>query len=375
MEKEHDFIPVAAPDLGDAEERYVLDAIRSSWISSSGRYVRTFESEFAESCGAKAAISVVNGTAALHLAMEAIGLQPGDEVIVPSLTYVATANAVRYAQGIPVFVDVDPGTWCIDPDLIEAAISPRTRGIVAVDIYGHPADMDRITEIAAKRGLWVIEDAAEAHFARYKGRLVGTLADATVFSFFGNKVITCGEGGAITTDRPELERRIRLLRNQGMDPERRYFFPVIGYNYRLTNVACALLCAQLEKRDRLIGRRREIYRRYRERLGGVSGVGLQPVAQWAEVTPWLFCVTIDPERFGCPRDEVMAALQADRIETRPFFMPIHELPPYAGGDRNWHLPQTSRLAASGLNLPTFSGMSDAQIDRVCAALAAARQPV
>jgi perosamine synthetase len=373
LETEHDFIPVAAPDLGDAEERYVVDAIRSSWISSSGHYVRTFESTFAQACGAKAAVSVVNGTAALHLAIEAVGIEPGDEVILPSLTYVATANAIRYAQGVPVFVDVDPLTWCLDPDLIEAAITPRTRGIMAVDLYGHPADMDRIGEIAAKHGLWVIEDAAEAHFARYKGRTIGTLARATVFSFFGNKIITCGEGGAITTDDPGLERRIRLLRNQGMDPERRYFFPVIGYNYRLTNVACALLCAQLEKRDRLIGRRREIYRRYRERLAGIPGVGLQPVAPWAEVTPWLFCVTIDAERFGRTRDEAMAALQASRIETRPFFIPIHELPPYAGGQRELHLPQTVRLAATGLNLPTFSGMSDGQIERVCAAVAAARR--
>lgn len=373
MEREHDFIPVAAPDLGEAEERYVVDAIRSSWISSSGHYVRNFESTFAEACGARTAISVVNGTAALHLAIEAIGLRPGDEVIVPSLTYVATANAVRYAQGVPVFVDVDVATWCLDPEAIESAISPRTRGIIAVDLYGHPADMDRIREVASKHGLWVIEDAAEAHFARYKGRLTGTLADLSVFSFFGNKIITCGEGGAITTEDPELERRIRLLRNQGMDPARRYFFPVIGYNYRLTNVACALLCAQLEKRDRLIGRRREIYRRYRERLDGIEGVGLQPVAPWAEVTPWLFCVTIDAERFGRGRDEVMAALLENRIETRPFFIPIHQLPPYAGGRCVGDLPVTTRLAASGLNLPTYSGMSDAQIDRVCAALAAARR--
>ncbi|MBW4052023.1 MAG: aminotransferase DegT, partial [Proteobacteria bacterium] len=238
---------------------------------------------------------------------------------------------------------------------------------------GHPADMDRIGEIAAKHQLWVIEDAAEAHFARYKGRLTGTLADATVFSFFGNKIITCGEGGAITTEDPELDRRIRLLRNQGMDPARRYFFPVVGYNYRLTNVACALLCAQLEKRERLIRRRREIYRRYRERLEGIAGLGLQPVAPWAEVTPWLFCATIDPERFGRSRDEVMDVLQASQIETRPFFIPIHELPPYVDDRRTLCLPETTRLAATGLNLPTFSGMSDGQIDRVCAALAAARR--
>jgi perosamine synthetase len=370
---EQAFIPVAAPDLGEVEERYAVDAIRSSWISSSGHYVNQFETLFAQLCGAKIARSVVNGTAALHLAIEAIGLQPGDEVIVPSLTYVATANAVRYAQGVPVFVDVDPQTWCLNPDLIAAAVSPRTKGVIAVDLYGHPADMDRIREITSRHGLWLIEDAAEAHFARYKGRVTGSLADMTVFSFFGNKIVTCGEGGAITTDDAELDSRIRLLRNQGMDPDRRYFFKVVGYNYRLTNVACALLCAQLERREWLISRRREIYRRYRGRLVDVPGLGMQPVAPWAEVTPWLFCATIDAEPFGRTRDEVMAVLQQNRIETRPFFMPVHQLPIYAAAHRGGPLPITDKLAASGVNLPTFSGMTDAQVDRVCAALIAAKR--
>lgn len=365
------FIPVAAPDLGEIEERYAVDAIRSTWISSSGHYVNRFEADFAQLCAAKSAISVVNGTAALHLAVEATGLQPGDEVIVPSLTYIATANAVRYSQGVPVFVDVDPETWCLDPALIEAAISSRTRGIIAVDLYGHPADMDRIREVARRHGLWLVEDAAEAHFATYKGRVTGSLADMTVFSFFGNKIVTCGEGGAITTDNAEFESRIRLLKNQGMDPKRRYFFGVVGYNYRLTNVACALLCAQLERREWLINRRRELYRRYRGRLAGVPGVGLQPQAPWAEVTPWLFCVTIDAERFGRTRDEVMAVLHQNRIETRPFFLPVHQLPPYAPDHRRGPLPVTDKLAASGLNLPTFSGMTDAQVDRVCSSLIAA----
>ena len=373
MGKDSASIPVAAPDLSDAEQRYVADAIQSTWISSSGRYVKEFETQFARSCDVKLAASVVNGTAALHLAIEALGIRPGDEVIVPSLTYVATANAVRYAQGAPVFVDVDPATWCLDPNLIESAVSERTRGIIAVDLYGHPADMDRIRQVAAKHGLWVLEDAAEAHFATYKGRTVGGLADLTVFSFFGNKIITCGEGGAITTNDPDLDRRVRLLRNQGMDPDRRYFFPVIGYNYRLTNIACALLCAQLERRERLIGRRREIYARYRSNLAGTPGLGFQPVAPWAQVTPWLFCATIDPAGFGCGRDEVIAVLEQKGIETRPFFIPIHQLPPHAASRRPHGLPHTETLAATGINLPTFSGMSDAQIDRVCAALSAARR--
>ncbi len=373
MEIKHDFIPVAAPDLSDLEERYAVDAIRSTWISSSGHYVKTFEEQFADSCNVKSAASVVNGTAALHLALEAIGLQPGEEVILPSLTYVATANAVRYAQGVPVFVDVDPGTWCLSPSLIKDAISPRTKGIIAVDLYGHPADMDSIREVASGHDLWVIEDAAEAHFARYKGRVIGGLADMTGGACFGNKIIPCGEGGAITTNDSALDGRIRLLRNQGMDPDRRYFFPVIGYNYRLTNIACALLCAQLERRGPLIARRREIYRRYRERLEGIPGLGMQPAAPWAEVTPWLFCVTVDAGRFGRTRDEVMSLLLRNQIETRPFFIPVHHLPPYTVGREPLHLPHTERLSATGINLPTFSGMSDAQIDRVCDTLAAVRR--
>jgi perosamine synthetase len=373
LEIEREFIPVSAPDLGETEEQYVLDALRSTWISSSGHYVTKFEAQFAECCGVKAAVSVVNGTAALHLAVEALELKTGDEVIVPSLTYVATANAVRYAQGVPVFVDVDPKTWCLNPDLIESAISPRTKGIIAVDLYGHPADMDSIMGIARKYNLWVIEDAAEAHFASYKGRIVGGLADLTVFSFFGNKVITCGEGGAITTDDQDLNRRIRLLRNQGMDPERRYFFPVIGYNYRLTNVACALLCAQLEKRESLIQHRLRIYDNYRTSLESVPGIGLQPVADWAQPTPWLFCVTIDASQFGRPRDEVMAVLHQKGIETRPFFIPMHRLPPYMEQSSSARCPVAEKLAAIGMNLPTFSGMTESQIERVCTALVAARR--
>lgn len=357
------FIPVAIPDLSTAEEAYVLDAIRSTWISSSGAYVNKFEEIFSECCRTPIAISVVNGTAALHLALLGLGIQPNDEIIIPSMTYIATANAVRYTQAHPVFVDVDPNTWCIDPELIEPAITKRTRGIIAVDLYGHPADFDRITEIAAKYGLWVLEDAAEAHFAAYKGRPTGSLANASVFSFFGNKIITCGEGGAITTSDTHLEQRLRLLRNQGMDPQRRYFFPVIGYNYRLTNVACALLCAQLERRAHLISRRRAIYERYTQNLSGIEGLALQPHAPWAEVTPWLFSVTIDHDGFGRSRDEVMATLLEQRIETRPFFIPIHLLPPYL--EEHGSFPQSERLGATGINLPTFTGMTDTQIDRIC----------
>jgi perosamine synthetase len=234
-------IPLSVPDLSGNEEAYASEAIRSSWISSSGAFVQRFEREFASFCESGTALSVTNGTDALHLALIALGVGPGDEVLLPSLTYVATANAVRYVGAEPVFVDVEPGTWCLDPLDIERRITERSRAIIAVHLYGHPADMDEINAVAGRHGLSVIEDAAEAHGATYKGRICGSLGDCATFSFYGNKILTCGEGGALTTSNPELVQRARLFRGQGMDPERRYFFPVIGHNFRLTNVACAIL--------------------------------------------------------------------------------------------------------------------------------------
>ena len=363
-------IPVARPDISGNEEAYVVEALRSSWISSTGAFVDRFEREFAVFTGAAAAISVSNGTAALHLALAALGVKAGDEVIVPSLTFVATANAVRYLGAEPVFADVDAATWCLDVAAVEACITPRTRGIIAVHLYGHPADMDALNGLAARRGLWVVEDAAQAHGARYKGRAVGALATAGTFSFHGNKVIACGEGGALTLADRALEALARLLRGQGMDPDRRYYFPVVGYNFRLTNVACAVLCAQLERFEAMTRRRREIYARYREGLAAIGGIGFQPVAPWAEVAPWSFCITVDEAAFGQGRDGLAAHLESCGIETRPFFIPVHEMPPYRGDDSP-PLPVTRRLAAQGMNLPTYAGLSDGEVDRVVEAVRSA----
>jgi perosamine synthetase len=359
-------IPVSKPDLTELELRYGSEAIQSSWISSTGPYVTRFESQFAELCHTRAAISVANGTVALHLAMLALGISAGDEVIVPSLTYVATANAVRYVGATPIFVDVDPRTWCLDPGLVESRITKRTRAIVAVHLYGHPADMDALSAIAKRHNLFLIEDAAEAHFARYKGRVVGSLSDVGMFSFYGNKIITCGEGGALVLNDPDLERRARLLRGQGMDPERRYYFPVIGYNFRLTNLACAILCAQLERREEIVARRRDVFRAYAEQLRGIDGIELRDDAKWAESAPWLMCVVVNPA-YGISRDVLAEHLKRDGIDTRPFFVPIHSLPPYAEGSAV-DLPVTDRLAEGGLNLPTFSSLSEREIGQICGAI-------
>jgi perosamine synthetase len=359
-------IPMAAPDLSGNEETYVVEAIRSTWISSKGIYVKRFEEEFAGLCGARAAIGVCNGTVALHLALLALDVRPGDEVLVPPLTYVATANAVRYVGAEPVFVDVEPDTWCIDPAQLEASITRRTKGIVAVHLYGHPADMDAINHIAGVHGLWVVEDAAEAHLARYKGRPVGSLAPISTFSFYGNKILTCGEGGAITLDDPRLELRARMLRGQGMDPERQYYFPITGYNFRLTNVACAMLCAQLERSEQIIERRRQIFSLYREMLTEIPGIGFQPSAVWAEPAPWLFSITVDGSEYGCSRDELMNLLGEQGIETRPFFMALHRLPPFREESRRRgeRLPVTDHLSTTGMSLPTYTRLKDREIESI-----------
>lgn len=359
-------IPLAYPDLSGNERRYALDAIESSWISSTGKYIQQFEKHFAQLCGSGSAIAVCNGTVALHLALMTLDVRPGDEVIVPSLTYIATANAVRYVGAEPVFVDVDPETWCLDPRKIEESITPRTRGIIAVHLYGHPADMDPINHLAAVHGLWVVEDAAEAPLARYKGRPTGSLARVATFSFYGNKILTCGEGGALTLTDPHLELRARTLRGQGVDPERRYYFPVTGYNFRLTNLASAILCAQLERWTTILERRRQIFLLYRELLDGVPGVGFQPQASWAELSPWLFCITVNRDEYGCDRDGLMQKLTSNGIDTRPFFIPLHRLPPFREKSRRRgeNLPLTDALSQSGMNLPTYGLMKDESVRAV-----------
>lgn len=354
-------IPLCIPDLSGNEERYVRDVVQSTWISS-GKYVGWFEEQFAAASGTRYCLAVSNGTVALHLALLTLGVGLGDEVIVPSLTYVATANAVRYCGAEPVFVDVDPKTWCINAPGIDEAVTKKTKAIIPVHLYGHPAEMDEINRIAKSRGLWVVEDAAEAHLAKYKGKPIGSLGDIGIFSFYGNKILTCGEGGALTVNDSTLDKRARMLRRQGMDSKRRYYFPVLGYNFRLSNLACAVLCAQLERREEIIARRREVFSRYRELLDGVPGIGFQSTAGWVEVAPWLFSITVDKKQYGVSRDKLAVMLARKSIETRPFFFPVHRLPMYRGVTKS--LPITDHLAKTGLSLPTFPGMSDQEVEKV-----------
>lgn len=346
-----------------------MEVLRSTKITS-GPFLERFEKEFAQLCESRDALAVCNGTMALHLALLALDLRPGDEVLVPSLTYIATANAVRYCGAEPVFVDVDPKTWCIDPLKIEDAITQRTRGIIPVHLYGHPADMDSINHIAAVHGLWVVEDASEAPLAKYKGKPVGGLAHCGTFSFFGNKTFTSGEGGAVTVNDVHLAKRMKTLRGQGMDPQRRYYFPVTGYNFRLTNLASALLCAQIERRDEILSRRQEIFAQYIAGLGGIPGIGFQPVADWADPSCWLFCITIDEQEYGRTRDQLARHLATKQIETRPFFIPLHRLPPFREQSRNRKekLPVTDHLSRIGMNLPTYNELTNADVARICDAI-------
>ena len=294
-------IPVAEPALVGREKEFVVDCIDSTWISSTGPYIGRFEAGFAEFCGVEHAITCANGTVALHLALLALGIGPGDEVVCPTLTYVAAANSVVYCGATPVLVDAEAATWNLDPAAVEAAVTPRTKAILVVHLYGHPADMDAIRRIADAHDLRVVEDAAEALGARHRGRRVGSLSDVATFSFYGNKVITTGEGGMVVTDDATLAETVRLLRGQGQDPTRRYRFPVVGYNYRLTNVACAIGCAQLEKVEWHVGRRRQIAGWYRELLGDRPGIAFSPEAEWATSSYWMSSVVLEGRTADEPR--------------------------------------------------------------------------
>jgi perosamine synthetase len=354
------YIPVAEPMIGERELEYVTDAVKSGWVSSIGEYVTRFEEGIAAACGVQHAVATSNGTTALHLALLAHGIGPGDEVIVPSLTFIATANAVRYVGATPVFADSDADHWCIDPAAVERLITPRTKAIVPVHLYGHPADMDAIAAIARERGIIVIEDAAEALGATYRGRPSGSLGDSAVFSFYGNKLITTGEGGMLVTGDAALAERARLLRDHAMDPARRYWHDEIGYNFRLTNIQAAIGVAQIERMDEFLARKRAIAARYREGFADVAGIELQREMAWAGSSWWMSTVELAPA-FGIDRDALARALAARGVDTRPVFLPVHILPPYRQG-RVLHNAQ--RLARRAITLPSAASLTPEDQDYV-----------
>jgi len=365
-------IPVAAPCFNGNEKQYLMECIDSTRVSASGRFVDEFESRFAEYCGVKYAITCSNGTSALHLALLAQGVQSGDEVIVPSLTYIATANAVMYCDAKPVFIDSEKDTWTMDPALIERAITPRTKGIIPVHLYGHPCDMDPVMDIARKHNLFVLEDAAEAHGALYKGHRVGSIGHCSTFSFFGSKIITSGEGGAVLTSDDDLAAKVKLLKDQSMKPSHRFWCDSIGYNYRLTNLQAAVALAQLEQIEWHKAQRRRVADLYKTHLASLSDeLMTQSEKPWAEHAYWMYSVLLrkgNEEK----RDRLMQQLAADGIETRSVFYPLHIQPPYEalhketvtnnnGLASDMHLPFVTFIAARGINLPTHATLNEADI--------------
>jgi perosamine synthetase len=347
---------MAEPDVGSKEREYMNEAFDSGWISSKGPFISRFENEFAKFSGTRYAVSCSNGTTALHLAVRALGIGEGDEVIIPNLTFASPANAVMYERGRPVLVDVERNYWCIDPDRVKESITEKTKAIIVVHLYGHPADMDQIMNIAKEYNLRVIEDCAEAHGAAYKGRKVGSIGDIGCFSFYGNKIITTGEGGMITTNDQELAEKIRILRDHGMQPSRRYWHDEVGYNYRMTNIQAAIGLAQMESIEDKIRKRKWIARKYSEYIG--DSAALQPEMPWASNVYWLPTFMLNGLPDGESRDSLMALLSKEGVESRPVFYPLNEMPPYVNEKQ---FPNSNYVSYHGISLPVSNRFDDEDI--------------
>jgi perosamine synthetase len=366
-------IPVYQPWLCGNEERYVLDCLRSGWISSKGRYIGAFEERFAEYVGVRHAIGVCNGTVALHVALAALGIGPGDEVIVPTFTYIAPVNAIVYCGATPVFADSDPRTWQLDPNDVYRRIGPRTKAIIAVHLYGHPAEMNALVALAREHGVFLVEDCAEAFGATYDGKHVGTFGDIATFSFYGNKTITTGEGGMVTTDDDMLAERIRRLKGQGLAPYREYWHDIVGYNYRMTNIAAAIGLAQLENAPMFLDRKRKIAERYRALLTGTP-LEFQHVAPNVVHSWWMVSVLAPTAH---DRDVIRSELARHGIETRPTFYPVHTMPMYSQRYERHRIAES--LGLRGINLPSYPALTDSQIEEIsehlrCAVAAVAERP-
>jgi perosamine synthetase len=364
-------IPVSDPRLDGNELRYLTQCLQSNWISSAGRFVRDFEEAFAAVVGCRHGVAVSNGTTALHLVLATLGVGPGDEVIIPTFTMIATANAVRYTGASPVLVDAERETWNLDVDRLAAAVTPRTRGILLVHTYGHPVDMDPVLALAASRGLWVVEDAAEAHGARYKGRPAGSLGRAACFSFYANKIITTGEGGMVTTDDPEVARLARRLRDHAFSEERHFWHEHLGFNYRMTSLQAAVGLAQTERLEAFVETRRANAARYTARLGRVPGLTLPVERPWARNVYWMYGIVVE-DGFGLSRDELRRRLARRGIETRTFFIPVHLQPIYHPQFQSQRYPVADDLCLRGMYLPSGATLTASEVSYVCDAIEEAR---
>lgn len=355
-------IPVAQPVLGKEEEKLVLDGLRSGWVSSTGKYISQFESSFAKFCNTKYGITTSNGTTALHLALVAADIGPGDEVIIPSMTFVATANAVSYTGATPVFIDSEMETWNLDPEKIKEKINSRTRAIIPVHLYGHPANMGIIMSIAKKYDLLVLEDAAEAHGALYRGKKVGSIGTAACFSFYGNKIITTGEGGMIVTNNKIFADKVRMLRDHGASKKRKFYHPKLGFNYRMTNLQAALGLAQMTRIEEFIEKKIVIARTYEKFLKHlVPEIVLHPQSLWAKSVYWMYSILV-PHKGKKNRDYVIKQLRKKGVDSRPFFFPVHLTPRYKTPER---LPHAELLGKTGMNLPSSVNLEQDKIEYIC----------
>ena len=362
-------IPVSEPLLDGNDLAYVTEAVESGWISSEGRFITAFERDWAQRCGVAHGIAVCNGSVALELAMAALALPAGSEVILPSFTIISCASAVIRAGCVPVLVDCEPDTWCLDVEEVERRITPRTRAVMPVHIYGHMADMDPLVDVARRHGLVIVEDAAEAHGAEYHGRRAGGIGGIATFSFYANKIITTGEGGMVVTDDSALAERARSLRNLCFRRDQRFLHEELGFNFRMTNVQAAIGLAQVERLDDHVARKRRMGALYGDRLREIAGLHLPVERPGVKNVYWMYAVVLD-EALGLDAKEFARRLRELGVDTRPFFLGMHEQPVFRErglflGD---HHPVTERIARQGLYLPSGLALTEAQIDTVCNAV-------
>ncbi|MBN2126851.1 MAG: DegT/DnrJ/EryC1/StrS family aminotransferase [Candidatus Diapherotrites archaeon] len=360
-------IPVCEPTLKGNELKYVTDCIESNWISSQGKYIEKFEDEFSKFCETKHGIGCCNGTIAIHLALEALGIGKGDEVIIPSFTMIGTSNAVIYSQAKPVLIDSEPETWNIDVNKIEEKITKKTKAIMPVHTYGHPVDMKPLLEIAEKHDLKVIEDAAEAHGAEYKGKRIGSLSDVACFSFYANKIITTGEGGMLTTNNEEIAEKAKLLRNHAFG-KLRFVHEELGFNYRMTNIQAAIGLAQMEKAEELVNKRIKNAQIYNSMLKEVKGIITPPKKEWAKNVYWMYGILIKKE-FGMSAEKLREELLKEGIDSRAFFIPMHQQPVYQKKDERFpdisgKYPVADMLSKEGFYLPSSSSLTETQIKEI-----------
>lgn len=360
-------IPVCAPKIGEDEIQRIVECIRSTWISGISPYTEEFEESFAKYCGCKYGVTTNSGTTALHLALATLGIGTGDEVIIPTFTMIATANAVTYTGAKPVLVDAELDTWNMDVSMIEEKITKRTKAIIPVHTYGHPADMNPILELAEKCNLFVVEDAAEAHGAEYKGRRAGSIGDMGCFSFYANKIITTGEGGMIVTNNEEFAERAHWLRAHAFGRHGKHFYhEALGFGYRMSALQAAFGLAQLHHIDEFVAIRRNNAELYNSILSELKEkkITLPPEASWAKNVYWMYSILVQ-DSFGTPRDELMRRLELEGIETRTFFYSIHVQPFYAKRYQEKKFPVADELSKKGINLPSGNNLAADEIRHVC----------